>query len=305
VAGFTDGGRRLLTGWTNSISMWTPASGAREDFVIPRNLAFIQGVSSKAWDAKPDEPIYALGRVDGTMEFWNLTTGARVVWPGHDAGISTVAFSPDGQRLATGTSEGEVKIWDSTTRREVTRFEPVGRHLYCLAFSADGKMLAGAGASSRVWVWDVASGRRLLELGGHGQAVVSVAFSPDSRVLATTTFSAGEARLWDLPSGELRARLKGHIQGVIAVEFSPDGKTLVTGSHDRKVKLWNVATYQELVTLPFAAHVTTVRFSPDGRGLAIGNVTLDGPQVQLLRAPSFEEIAAAEAKQNEAAKPSP
>jgi WD40 repeat protein len=301
VAGFTDGGRRLVAGWTNGVSMWTPESGARADFVIPRNLAFIQGVSSKSWDAKPDEPTYALGRGDGTMEFWNLTTGARTAWPAHDAGIGAVAFSKDGQHLATGTSEGEVKIWDCATRREVARFEPVQRHLFWLAFSADGKMLAGAGASSRVWVWDVASGRPILELGGHGQAVPCVAFSPNGRLLATTTFSAGEARLWELPSGKLAAALKGHVQGVVAVEFSPDGKTLVTGSHDRKVKLWNVATHQELVTLPFAAHVTSARFSPDGRALAIGNITLSGPQVQLLRAPSFEEIAAAEAKQSETA----
>jgi WD40 repeat protein len=302
VIGFFDGGRRLLAGWTNSVCVWTPESKARADFVSPTNLAIIQGVSKKVSDAKPDEPLYALGRSDGMVEFWHLTTGTRATaWPAHDDGIGAVAFSADGKRLATGSSKGEVKIWDSATRREVMRTEAVDRHLLCLAFSADGKMLAGAGASSRVWVWDVATGRQLLSLGGHGQAVPSVAFSPDGRLLATTTFTAGEARLWELPSGQLLATLKGHVQGVIAVDFSPDGKTLVTASHDRKVKLWNVATRQQLVTIPFAAYVTSARFSPDGRALAIGYYDLRGPQVQLMRTPSFEEIAAQEANASAAA----
>ena len=97
------------------------------------------------------------------------------------------------------------------------------------------------------------------------------------------------------------AALKGHVQGVIAVAFSPDGKTLVTGGKDRKVKLWNVATHQELVTFPFAAYVTSARFSPDGRALAIGYYDRTWPPIQIVRAPSFEEIAAAEANRTETA----
>jgi WD40 repeat protein len=106
-----------------------------------------------------------------------------------------------------------------------------------------------------------------------------------------------EARLWELPSGQLLATLKGHVQGVIAVAFSPDGKTLATASHDRKVKLWNVATHQELATFPLAAHLLSARFSPDGRALAIGCLDERGMHSRLVRAPSFEEIAAAEGAQ--------
>ena len=77
--------------------------------------------------------------------------------------------------------------------------------------------------------------------------------------------------------------------------FSPDGKTLATASHDRKVKLWSAATHQELITFPFNAYVVSVRFTPDGRALAVGYMDERGMHIQLVRAPSFEEIAAAEA----------
>jgi WD40 repeat protein len=94
------------------------------------------------------------------------------------------------------------------------------------------------------------------------------------------------------------ATLKGHVQGVIGITFSPDSRTLATASHDRKVKLWNAATRQELVTFPFAAHVISARFSPDGGALAIGYFNERGINIQLVRAPSLEEIAAAEKAQN-------
>jgi WD40 repeat protein len=173
--------------------------------------------------------------------------------------------------------------------------EHVGRFLICLEFSPDGKWLAGAGSSSRVWVWDAATGRIVLELGDHGFTALAVAFSPDGRLLATTAMPADETRLWELPSGQRLATLKGHVQNIIAVAFSPDGKTLATTGHDRKVKLWNVATHQELAAFPFAAHLLPyTRFSPDGRALAVGCFDERGMHVQLVRAPSFEEIAAVE-----------
>ena len=298
LLGFLDGGRHLVSLSTDSVCMWTPESGARVDFPVPPSLRTIKGLNGKSYDIKPTEPLYAVGRSDGSIELWPLTMDAKAItWPAHDDGVGAVAFSADGKQLATSSAMGEVKIWDPATRRQIVRIEPVDRRLFCLQFSADGRTLAGAGASSRVWVWDAATGRQILKLGDHGQAVFAVAFSPDGRLLVTTAMPTDEARLWELPSGQLLATLKGHVQGVIAVAFTPDGKTLATASHDRKVKLWNVATHQELATFPLAAHLLSARFSPDGRALAIGCLDERGMHSRLVRAPSFEEIAAAEGAQ--------
>ena len=96
--------------------------------------------------------------------------------------------------------------------------------------------------------------------------------------------------------------LNGHLGSVSAVAYSPDGKTLATGGIDKKVKLWNIATQQELVTIPIPGIVDLpmLSFSPDGRLLAIGSMTSENPRIQILVAPSFEDIAEAEAKGEQA-----
>jgi WD40 repeat protein len=294
VVGFMDHGRQLVGAGNNNVMRWDLSSGTSVDIPLPGSLSPINGVATRSFDLNPDQPIYALGRGDGSVEFRDLRTGGKLEdLKAHADGLGALAFSRDGKLLATGSTAGEVKIWDFATRRELLRIGPVDRHLFCLVFSPDGKSIAGSGASSRVWLWEVATGKELLQLGGHGNSSPALEFSPNGAVLVTTTLPADEVKLWAVPSGELVATLKGHVQGVIGLAFSPDGKTLATASHDRKVKLWSAATHQELITFPFNAYVVSVRFTPDGRALAIGYMDERGMHIQLVRAPSFEEIAAA------------
>ena len=89
----------------------------------------------------------------------------------------------------------------------------------------------------------------------------------------------------------------GHAQTVVSVAFSPDGKTLATGANDRKVKLWNIATEQEVATLELLGGCRSVKFSPDGRTLAVGYLLEPEQYIRLWEVPSFEEIATAEAKE--------
>ena len=290
LLGFIGDGRRLIAASSKAVSVWTPDSGARVDFPVPTNPP-ISSVTLPPFHVKPHEPLAAFGRSDGMVELWHLETGVTgTAWPAHKDAIGVVAFSPDGKWLATGTLQGEIKIWEFATRQEAMRLGPVGHKLLCLAFSPDGRTVAASGESSIVWLWEAATGREVVPLPGHGTLVASVAFSPDGKTLATASLD-NDARLWDLPSGKLRATLSGHVGGVIAVAFSPDGKTLATGSHDGKVKLWDVATHQELATFTLGGLFPTLGFSPDGRMLAVGNAF--EARIQVVRAPSFEEIQAA------------
>jgi WD40 repeat protein len=212
--------------------------------------------------------------------------------------VKTAVFSPDARFIATSGADGEVILWEAGMRREVRRFKSLGGPLMCLTFSPDGRLLAGSedtdSADSSVGLWDVNTGAllRTLELRGH--LAFSLAFSPDGKLLATAEQNE-TAQLWDIPSGIHRATLMGHVQPVAGVAFSPDGKTLATVADDCKVKLWNIATEQEVATLKLPGGCRSVRFSPDGRIMAVGYLIEPEQRIRLWEVPSFAEIDAAEA----------
>ena len=204
VAGFISGGRQLVAATSNSWCVWTPETGERVDFPTPTSRTVITSgkPSGKPYDVKPDEPMGALGRADGTIEIWHLTTGARVfAWLAHDDGIGAVDFSPDGKLLATGSIKGEVKVWDFATQRQVGRFRPTNSELFCWRSRRTGKPLAGSGRSSSVWLWNMSNPAKHRQLAGHAIIVASVVFSPDGALLATPSLGGNEVRLWELPPG--------------------------------------------------------------------------------------------------------
>jgi hypothetical protein len=157
VAGFTGGGRQLVAAMSDCWCVWTPESGARVDFQTPNSQTVIASgkPSGKPYDVKRDEPLGALGRVDGAIEIWHLNTGALVsAWPAHDDGIGAVAFSADGKRLATGSIKGEVKIWDFVTQRGGT-FRAGRSHLSAAFSRMENSAISGR--ATNVWLWTMAS----------------------------------------------------------------------------------------------------------------------------------------------------
>jgi WD40 repeat protein len=162
----------------------------------------------------------------------------------------------------------------------------------CIAFSPDDQFLAYSTGKS-IYVHHLTGQRKRIPLEeNHG--AVTVAFSPDGRLLASSSMGS-TAYLWELPSGHLKAELRGHRQAVPGVAFAPDGKTVVTGGHDARMKFWNLATHQELMTLTLDGVHCSHRFSTDGTTLAVSTVMPTGERgIHLYRAPSWEEIEAAD-----------
>jgi WD40 repeat protein/serine/threonine protein kinase len=191
---------------------------------------------------------------------------------GHAGFVAGVAFSPDGRRLATGSSDKTVKIWDSATGKELSSLKGHTYWVWSVAFSPDGQHLASGSADNTVKIWDIATGKELLSLKGHAGWVRSVAFSPDGRRVA----SGGDdrtARIWDSATGKELLSLKGHTAVVESVAFSPDGQRLASGSDDHTVKIWDGTTGKELLSPKGHTDlVQSVAFSPDGKQLAsVGN----------------------------------
>ncbi|CAG0908434.1 unnamed protein product, partial [Cyprideis torosa] len=181
---------------------------------------------------------------------------------------NSIAFSPDGKTLASGSDDYTVKLWDTNERRLLHSFKGHYSGITSANFSPDGKTLVSASYDSTVKLWDTIERRLLHSFEGHKFAVNSVNFSPDGKMLASSSYDS-TVKLWDTVERRLLHSFEENPSRIYPVSFSPDGKTLVSGSSDHTIKLWDIAQQRLLHT--FEGHsgaVLSVSFSPDGNTLA-------------------------------------
>ena len=199
---------------------------------------------------------------------------------GHSLGINSVAFSPDGRRIVSGSDDASVRVWDAGTGEQVSQLEGHSKSVTSVTFSPDGQFIASGSSDNTVRIWDAGSGQflRLLARQGSPNPVGSTARTKGSTTELEELTARIEARANRSAASFISsiegftARLQGGRWGVNSVAFSPDCQRIVTGSDDKIVRIWDVASGHQIALLVGHSDcVHSVAFSPDGRRIVSGS----------------------------------
>jgi WD40 repeat protein len=241
-------------------------------------------------------------RLQGTAA---LALGSTLfTYRGHTNVVESVAWSPDGKRIASGSDDNTLQAWDATDGKHVLT-ERGSVAVNTVAWSPDGKRIASKNADNTIQIWDAVTGDHIhtyyLGQFTSGKAVNAVALSPDEKRIAISTDTI--VQVWDARTGSHLFTYSGHTALVNFLTWSPDGKRIASGSDDTTVQIWDATTGNDAHT--YRGHhslaVYDVKWSPDSRRIALAGQdttvevwdAIDGSHVFTYRGHTDEVLAVA------------
>lgn len=288
---FSPDGRTLLSRYINGNTVfWDTVTGELLDRLgggvisfSPDGRTFASGGGGGGWgsirfyDVTTGELLRTIDdkRTAERNKQLELRIGSSVSYSGISSiygSVRSLSFRPDGETLASGLSDGTIRIWDAQTDELLRTFMGHASGVENIAFHPDGKTLASSGRlDGTLRIWDADTGELLHTLTGHTGWIHNFSFHPDGKTLASASHDE-TLRIWDATTGEHLHTLTGHTGAVYSVSFHPNGKTIASVSEDATLRIWDATTGAYLRTLTrHTGWVESVSFSPDGKTLASGS----------------------------------
>lgn len=258
---FSPDGRTLASCNSGYVALW--------DFITGKRISTptTEYIGSFSILFSPDGKILAGIDHKEVHLFYAKTGKLKRTIPEHSDYINCIAFSVDGNTIATGDREGQVRFWDTHTGRLIHTLAAHKKSVSSIKFSPDEKTIGTASIDGNVRLWNVESKRLKYTLSGHKKSIADISFSPDGNTLVTGN-SDQTIRLWNTKTGNI-IKILDFGDYVNRVSFSPDGKTIATASRQHSIQLWDVKSGILNKKLDGHAYpVTGIWFSPDGETLA-------------------------------------
>lgn len=207
-----------------------------------------------------------------SIKLWDVSSGQFLgVLRGHEGAVVSIAYSPDGELLASVSQDMTVRLWRLSDGLCIHVLHGHTDEVWSVGFSPNGSLLVSGSRDTTVKIWQVSDGTLVHTLEGHEDAVTSVSFSPDGDHVVSGSADT-MMRAWRATVGDMLHTIDGHESTVWKVGFSPDGQLVVSASQDGTIKLWRARNGKWLHTLyGHEGMVSSVSFSPDGKMIASGS----------------------------------
>lgn len=238
--------RLVCAGSEGRLRVWNTVSGRPErEWKVP-GIDIRTPLTSLA--THPPSERIVVGEREGGIWMWSAQGEIEGYLAGHEEAVIALAFDPEGTRIASGSADHAVRLWDPARRTAVATWAGHAGPVVHVAFDPSGTQVVTASEDRTVRVWSVDQEPGLTTLGAALYPLWCLSFSPDSRRIAVGS-TARDLSIWDVASAQRIATLRGHKDRINAVRWSPDGRILVSASADDTLSVWDVATRSRLRVL--------------------------------------------------------